>query len=267
MNRYFRVFLLLVCAVQIFFAATFLARVPAVVRLWPLPYTNPMSFNFIASIFAAAAASTLWCLYTREYRGLVGVGLDYGVILLPTAIFAFQMASRSRGSALTIFAAICLIGAIFGLGLVLWARRLPVRDSQPVPWLVRGSFAVFVIALVIVGGSLVLKRTGILPWQVSQSASIIYGWFFLGAAAYFIYGLVRPGWYNAGGQLAGFLMYDLVLIVPFVGMLASISPALRSNLIIYILVVSYSGLLALYYLFINPATRLWRAPRLSGAVA
>ena len=38
---------------------------------------------------------------------------------------------------------------------------------------------------------------------------------FLGSATYFAYGIVRPRWTNAGGQLAGFLAYDLVLIVPF----------------------------------------------------
>jgi hypothetical protein len=262
MNRYFRNFLLLVCAVQLFFAVAFVTRLPFVVRLWPLPYTNQTSFIFIASIFAAAAASTLWCIVTREYRALIGVALDYGVILTPTAIFSFQTASGSRASALIGFGVACMIGVIFGLGLLLWARRFPVGDAKPVPRLVYGSFAVFVIALIIAGGSLVLKTPRILPWQVTAPASVFYGWFFLGAAAYFAYGLLRPGWYNAGGQLAGFLVYDLVLIVPFLGLLPTISPALRPNLIIYTLVVSFSGLLAIYYLFFNSSTRLWRGPRL-----
>jgi hypothetical protein len=82
---------------------------------------------------------------------------------------------------------------------------------------------------------------------------------FLGAAAYFAYGVFRPGWYNAGGQLAGFLAYDVVLIIPFLQRLPTVEPELRVNLIIYIIVVSYSGLLAIYYLFLYPGTRLWRA--------
>jgi hypothetical protein len=38
-----------------------------------------------------------------------------------------------------------------------------------------------------------------------------------------------------------------------------VRPEKLPNLIIYIAVVSYSGLLAIYYLFINPATRMFRA--------
>jgi hypothetical protein len=101
---------------------------------------------------------------------------------------------------------------------------------------------------------------------VTVDAQILYGWFFLGAAAYFAYGVLRPSWHNAAGQLAGFLAYDVVLIVPFLNLLPSIRAEWRLNLIVYIIVVSGSGLLAIYYLFINPATRVWRARSLAPAV-
>ena len=54
MNRYFRYFMFLVCAVQLFFAAAFLLQMPFAVQLWPLPNTTPLSFIFLSSIFAAA---------------------------------------------------------------------------------------------------------------------------------------------------------------------------------------------------------------------
>ena len=255
MNRYFRLFMFLVCAVQLFFAAAFGFQWPFAVQLWPLPYTDQTSFIFIASIFAAAAASTLWSVGVGEYRGLAGIGLDYLTILTPLAILMFQTAGGLSG-ALGSFGIISALGAAFGLVLFLWARRVPVRDSRPTPRLVYGSFAVFVVALLIAGGSLVFQRPNILPWSTSTSSAVIYGWMFLGPAAYFAYGLLRPGWYNAAGQLAGFLAYDLVLIVPFLTQLATITPTLRINLIVYVVVISYSGLLAIYYLFINPTTRL-----------
>jgi hypothetical protein len=267
MNRYFRLFMFLVCALQLFFAAAFLLRLPFVIRLWPLPYTNQSSFIFIASIFAAAAAATLCCLITREYRGLAGIGLDYFTILTPLTLLMFQIAGGSQATALRTFGVICALGAAFGLGLFLWSRRIPLRDPRPTPRLVYGSFAFFVIALLIAGGQMVLKRPNILPWTVTPTSSIIYGWMFLGAAAYFAYGVLRPGWYNAAGQLAGFLAYDLVLIIPFLTQLATISEGRRLALIIYIIVVSYSGLLAIYYLFINPATRLWPARSLAVAAS
>src|SRR5690606_6604615 len=100
----------------------------------------------------------------------------------------------------------------------------------------------------------------ILPWMVSPEGGAVFGWMFLGAAVYFAYGLARPGWYNAGSQLAGFLAYDLVLIAPFLRRLPFITPELQLSLTIYLIVILYSGILAVYYLFINPATRLFGLP-------
>ncbi len=85
---------------------------------------------------------------------------------------------------------------------------------------------------------------------------MIYGWMFLGAAAFFIYGIARPSWMNSGAQLAGFLAYDIVLIVPLINHFGQVNPALMVNLIIYTFVVVSSGLMSIYYLFINQKTRI-----------
>jgi hypothetical protein len=65
--------------------------------------------------------------------------------------------------------------------------------------------------------------------------------------------------HNAAGQLAGFLAYDLVLIVPFLQRLPNVPADQRLGMYIYTTVVIYSGLLAIYYLFIHPETRVWKA--------
>jgi hypothetical protein len=260
MNRYFRLFLFVVCGLQLLFAVGLIFRWPFAIQSWPLQYTNQLTFYFIASIYAAAAASVLWCLVVNEPGALAGVALDYAAIFFPTAIFAYLISGNS--SALRNFSVVAALGGLFGLGILLWSIRIPIRDQQPMPRLVKWSFVVFVIALIIVGGQMVLKMPNILPWDVSIQGQVIYGWMFLGAALYFAYALVRPSWGNTGGQLAGFLAYDVVLIVPFIMMFSTVRPEKLPNLIIYIAVVSYSGLLAIYYLFINPATRMFRpAPR------
>lgn len=266
MNRYFRYLMFAVCGAQLFFAAAFVFRWPIATQIWPLAYTGQMTYIFIGSIFAAAAASTLWCLFTREDGALAGVALDYCVILTPVTIYALQMASRANNQRLMLFVAACLLGALFGLGLLLWSVRIPIRDPRPLPRLVRVAFVIFVIALLFTGGQLVLKFPSVLPWQVTVDGQIIYGWMFLGAAAYFAYGLLRPSWHNAAGQLAGFLAYDVVLIVPFILLLPVVAERWRLNLIVYMLVVSLSGLLAICYLFINPATRAWRSSAASPSV-
>jgi hypothetical protein len=80
---------------------------------------------------------------------------------------------------------------------------------------------------------------------------------FFGAAVYFAYGLLRPLWVNAAGQLAGFLAYDLILIVPFLTRLPTTPDEHRLGLTIYTAVLIFSALLAIYYLFIHKPTRLW----------
>ncbi|MCA9903586.1 MAG: hypothetical protein KC547_06995 [Anaerolineae bacterium] len=267
MIRYVRPLLGVIAIIQLVFASAYIFQIRAFTQLWPLPYTNTMSFIFIGSIAAAAVASTLWCVAAREDAGVAGIALDYITIFTPISIFALQLAGRSTSSALTLFAVLCIAGAVFGVGLLSWSLRRPEHDPRPAPRLVRWSFVFFVIALIIAGGQMVLKNTGIMPWQISTDATVIYGWMFLGAAAYFAYGVLRPGWYNAGGQLAGFLAYDVVLIIPFLQRLSTVEPELRLNLIIYIMVLVFSGLLAIYYLFIHPSTRMWRPARPAAPVA
>jgi hypothetical protein len=85
---------------------------------------------------------------------------------------------------------------------------------------------------------------------------VIFGCIFLGDAFYFLYGMFRPQWHNALGQLLSFLAYDLVLIIPFIGLLNTVKPERYVNLVVYLAVLLYSAGLAIYYLFINTQTRL-----------
>jgi hypothetical protein len=104
-------------------------------------------------------------------------------------------------------------------------------------------------------GSALLFRLPIFPWDLNADSSIIFGCIFIGDAFYFLYGLIRPRWQNAFGQLLSFLAYDLVLIGPFLALSKTVDSDHLLNLIVYIAVLLYSGVLAVYYLFINPLTR------------
>jgi predicted membrane channel-forming protein YqfA (hemolysin III family) len=259
MHPLVRAVVVAMCGVQALLALGFVFSWPPIVEAWPLAYTNATTFLFIGSILAAAVASTLWCLLNREDAALAGVFLDYAAIFLPVAIFTFQISERNP--ALRTFSLAAFALAAFGVAMLLYTSRIPFRDLRPTPRLVRWAFGAFVVLLVLAGGQLVLKGPNVLPWYVNLSGQIIYGWMFLGAAAYFAYGIVRPRWQNAGGQLAGFLAYDLVLIVPLVLLLPDVRPEKLPNLIAYLAVLVVSGALATYYLFIHPATRVGRAPK------
>jgi hypothetical protein len=254
-----RVFLLIVSTIQFLFAIAFYLQLPAVTSLWVFPGTTPLTFIFLASIFAAAAAATAWAAWSRNYGALAGIGLDYLMILAPVGIYAWQLGSRQGNAGLTGYAVVCAGGALFGLGLFLWSRRIPLDTSIPTPPLVRWSFVGFIVALAIVSTLLIRQTPNVIPWVITPELSVVIGWMFFGALTYFAYGLLRPRWANAAGQLFGFLAYDIVLLIPFFTRLPTVAPEFQMGLWIYTGVVTYSAVLAVYYLFVNPQTRVWQS--------
>jgi hypothetical protein len=257
MSRPLRRFFVGLCLVQAVFGLGFCFQVPFIVALFPLPYSDNLNPLFIGSILMAAVASTGWCLWTKSYGALSGIMVDYVVSFIPLGIYGWQLYSERPTPLLLGFVILSVIAVVFGAVMFRHTVRIPIPPAPPMPRLVRISFLVFVVGLLVLGGQLVLRTPGILPWQTTSATLIIYGWMFIGSASYFTYGLLRPSWHNAGGQLAGFLAYDLVLIVPFLLLLPEISRQRLPNLIVYLVVLSYSGLLAIYYLFINRQTRLF----------
>jgi hypothetical protein len=244
-----------VVVVQAALAAGFAFELDAALELWPFG-GGQLTHIFVGSIFAAAAASTAWCVLNSSTRSLTGIALDYIVILAPLAVYSFTLAAggtEPRGR-LAAFGVACVAVVAGGIALLRMTRRQPWRDPRPTPRLVLVSFAVFVVVLLFVSTSLLVRRSP-LPWPVTDEQSTVIGLMFVGAAAYFVYGLARPFWENAGGQLAGFLAYDAVLIWPFLKRLPDVAPEFRLELWVYTAVVVYSAIVAIVYLALHPVTR------------
>jgi len=247
--------LFLVCAVQVIMAVAFFLQLPLAVGIWPFPGSTPMTFIFLSSIYAAAAVSTFWAVASKNYGALAGIGLDYIMILAPLSAVCFRLKSGATPG-MTGWAIVSLAGAIIGLLLVLWSIRIPMDRTIPLPRFARWAFVGFIASLLAVSLALILRLPNVIPWTVTPALSVVIGSMFLGAASYFLYGLLRPSWVNAGGQFAGFLAYDLVLIGPFISLFATVEPERLPSLIVYTVFVSFSGLVALYYLFVYGPTRL-----------
>lgn len=222
---------------------------------------NRLAGIFLASICAASAIPMLWIAMTREYAAIMGGAINFSVMFAGFAAFSFQAYLKNPRQPLLLFGLYCIVGLVFSLALVWFARRQTFRDARPMPRLVRYSFVGFVVILAFAGTTLALQQPNIWPWQLTPQQSTLYGWIFLGAATYFIYGFLRPVWGNATGQLMGFFAYDVVLLPPFFALLFGTEPFLLTNLVFFIVALIYSAALAVYYLAVNRATRIDRAAR------
>lgn len=219
-----------------------------------------LSYYFIASILAAISVPVIWIGLTGEFAASTGGAINLTIMFAALSIYMLQDSESGDNGRLLAAGLLCLVAAGLSGGFFFWSRRFSFKDQRPLPVPVRLAFGGFIVTLLLVGTALILKRPNIFPWPLADEVSVVYGWVFLGAAAYFVYALLVPRWHNACGQLLGFLAYDLVLIVPFFGHFDDVASERRASLIIYTTVVILSGLLAVYYVFLNPATRLWRAP-------
>ncbi|MBX7131135.1 MAG: hypothetical protein K1X67_00505 [Fimbriimonadaceae bacterium] len=252
MNLTYRLIGFALASLMTILAVGFFLEQPWVLGFWPWPIKG-LSYAFVSSILAAIAAPVFWICITNEPAAICGGAINLLVTFVGFSVYSFfntQMPGvQTFGIVSALFAAACLVQ-------VFVTYRVPFKDDRRMPVLVRYSFLLFATILTYVGGMMVTHRANMFPWPLKPEHQVLYGWIFLGAACYFVYGFVRPVWGNLRGQLWGFLAYDLVLIVPYSKHFATVPEDLRTNLIIYVCVLVYSGLLAIYALFASRPARL-----------
>ena len=232
----------------------FAFQMPFATSLWPWP-DGRLSYLFIGSVFAAISASVLWIGWTGEFGALAGGSLNIFVIALTSFFYLLHLGLQEQRANMIPLAIIALLVAAVSIAVYLRSRRLPLADSRPTPLFVKISFGVFMAALILASIGLI-ARAQVFPWPLNPDSSVIFGCIFLGNATYFLYGLLRPIWHNALGQLLSFLAYDLVLIGPEVLLFKTVKPEYFISLVIYVMVLIFSGAIAIYFLFINRQTRL-----------
>ncbi len=234
-------------------AAGFIFQIPLATAIWPWP-DGRLSYLFIGSILAAVSAAALWIGWTGEFGALPAGSLNIFVIAITTSIYFFQLGLREARQNMIPFGFISLFIAISSGYTFWWSRKIPLDASPPTPKLVRVSFGIFIAALLLAGAALIFKIP-IFPWNLPPDSSVVFGCIFLGDAFYFLHGFLYPRWHNALGQLLSFLAYDLVLIIPFLLLFKTVAPEHILSLIVYIVLLLYSGTVAAYFLFFNPQTR------------
>jgi len=246
--------LLIVGILQLILAAGFFFQQSWATSLWPVPDTR-LSYAFIAAILAGGAAPLIWIALSGQVGGLTGYGVGFGIMYAGMALAALLFYLRSQQVALLWFALVIGVAATL-CALLFFRTRDNVQDSQPTPRIVRLAFIAEVLVLAGAGLLLLLKVPNTLPWNLSPESSVLYGWVFLGLAFYYLYAILRPQWIHALGPLLGFLVYDLVLFSPLFARFGSLQPEHILGQVAASAIIIFSAALGVYYLFINPATRL-----------
>ena len=254
MNKPIRVVLVLLGASFLVLSLGFFFQAAWAAPFWPLP-SGRLSNYFVSSILAAIGVPIIWIGLADERRSMAGGALNLLVTSAGFSVSLLTFYGQARQQTLLVFGLLSALAAIACIGLILYSQRKPFVNTHPLPGLIRASFLGFAVVLLATAIALLIQHPNTFPWPLSGGNSILYGWIFLGAMCYFLYATLYPVWSNARGQLLGFLAYDLILIGPFISYFRMVPPAMRSSLIIYTAVVTYSGLLAIYFLFVHPGTR------------
>ena len=225
---------------------------------WPWQDLRSLDYLLVSSFLAGATAVIIWIGFTGEWGALAGATMNVGAMNAGSAVYLFTLHARThdpsflrRGILFAIFAAI-------NVGVLVWSLRHPIRDRRPVDKFLRGSFLVFWVVLLYASIQLFRQSPTIFPWTIEPEVEIMVGWLFFGSFLYFAWGFFRPSWHNARGQLLAFLAYDVVLLPRYLLLFWTVEPEHLPSLVIYVAVISYSSLLAIYYLFVNPRTRGWK---------
>jgi len=224
--------------------------------LWPWP-DGRLSYVFVASILAAIGAPVLWMGLSGELAAMRGGALDFTVTYSGIAVTLLLFgASVAEMISVKSFLTMAIVSVLFNMFLYLAVSNLPFKDNRPAPWLLRASFLLFTIILIIVAIALIMGYQTVFPWPLQPQTSVVFGWVFMGAATYFLYGFLKPVRGNVTGQLIGFLAYDLILFIPFLNHFDTVEPEHHLSLTVYSSVLTYSAILSLYFLLIHPTTRL-----------
>lgn len=149
-------------------AAGFVLRASWATALWPWQDSR-LSYIFIGAIIAAIAAALIWIGFAREWGAIAAGALNLTVTAGGMAVFLFQLSTSDGQLNLWGYAACAALFVPFNVALLLWSRRHPIRDPRPTPFFVRVSFVLFVVALLIAGGTLLLKMPNVMPWPLSRS--------------------------------------------------------------------------------------------------
>ncbi len=237
-------------AAQLVVGWGFYSRADWALPLWPW-VDSPLNYRFVGAMLLSQGTTMAWTAWRMELRAALGGLVGFALTTLGIAAYTGWLATKTPTPVVLGWAAVNTLLFAGTVGLAIVARASQRHGVQPVPAIVRGSFLVFAIALAIATVALVAQAPVVFPWPLRPEGSVIYGLLFLASAVYFFDGWLRPGSDNALGQLLGFLVYDLALFPPWLAHWPKAVGGYRISLVIYLVVLTWSALLAIAYLAVR----------------
>lgn len=240
-------------------AVGYFLQMPWALATWPWQ-DGRLSHIFISSVLAAVAAAMLWIGKSTQFAGAAGGFLHMATMLGGAALVFFPLGQERADTRLTAYALVCAVAAAGCVAAFAWAQRQPTLINRRLPTALRVWCVLYILIVIPAGIALIRRAPGIMPWPLKPESSMVYGWIFVAAAWSFVYPLWRPQVEHIRVGLVGFLAYDAVLLVPFVRHFETVRPELHTSLLLYVVALSVSTAVSLYYLFLNRDTRIVMNP-------
>lgn len=230
-----------------------LASVPVATGAWP--YTlEVLSYQFLAAVVLALAASLAWVAWSGELSALAGIGLTVAVSFgLMAVVLLTLVGGESR-----LLVNLLLIAGVAALGVggfQFGARRKP-HDQRVTPAWARAFLGVLAVTLLLTGIAMLLRTPDIMPWAIDRASMQLIGALFVGDAAFFLYAVARPAWPNAAAAWLAFVVYDIVIVAPLLQHFSAVQDQQRLSLTVHVAVVLATLLVGLFALFVNRSTRI-----------
>lgn len=236
----------------------FLLQWPIATQTWPVP-VSPLTYTFLSAYVLGFVAVLAWVGVSGETAGLRGIGLTTAVAFGSMSVVLVGMGGARPELAVNLLVMIGL--CVAGMAALVFGLRQPVRDRRMTPAGLRVACLIVCVLLLILGVPLVLRVADVMPWSLDLDSGALIGCMFLGSAAYFLYGALRPEWPHAVGPLAALLAYDLVLTLPLIAHLPTAHTEHVTVLVLYIAVLVSTALLGGYAFLVDRYTRVLTASR------
>lgn len=236
----------------------FLLHWPIATGTWPVAVTL-LTYTFLSAYVLGFVASSVWVAATGETSALQGIGLTTAVAFGSMSVVLVGMAGAWPELVVNLLVVISL--CVAGIATLALGLRQPVRDRRMTPAGLRVACLIVCVLLLILGVPLILRLSDVMPWTLDLDSGALIGCMFLGSAAYFLYGALRPAWPNAVGPLLALLAYDVVLMLPLIAHLPTAHTEHVTVLVLYIAVLVSTALLGGYVFLVDRYTRVLTASR------